>query len=177
MYGRGFDARVAAERDEARRRDDEGRAEWRANAEAIRAETHRQTLAQERIAAALEKLAGVERLPTDAGTGAVASGEAAGGMLTECCRLAVPGGSARIIVSRCYDCGRLSAVQEGCHPRCPVCAPQADAIKAAVASERERCLAWVELQHRYWESVECDVLDPIREGIRSGADAPGAGKP
>lgn len=82
--------------------------------------------------------------PTDAGTGAVTSGEA----------------------YKCRNCG------------CPmdIDVPEVrDAIKSAVASERERerkrCADWFDT----WLADRCS-LSEARDGVGSGADAPGAGK-
>lgn len=92
----------------------------------------------------LGRLKSIERLPTDAGTGADTSGDEELGFPEP--------------VTRFIPLVRKDA--------------QADAIKAAVTSERERCLGWMKTAF-YADGGE---WQEATDGIRGGADAPGSGK-
>lgn len=193
-------ASVDAERRRLDENRDQERAEWAANADAIRVEARRQTLAQERIAAALEKLSGIECMPIDAGTGADTSG-CGTPMPPWKCGETMPSG----VVAQCDRCAGTGAdtsgeavftmpdwrttkhlfVENEDDDLCRLCrgatddrtvhpAPQADAIKAAVDKANNRAADAFHDWNRTGNPFSDMTTDEFSAWIRSGADAPGA---
>ncbi len=109
--------------------------------------------------------------PADAGTGAVMSGEAA--KCAGCLALLERAAEMLADVQEEPD-----GWQEWVADRETYMHARADAIKAAVASERERCLWWARARIERGVLPLTALIDDIADGhaVPSGADAPGAGK-